>query len=274
MRRAVETTTDWQADVSGEGRFRILFDSPWFAVLLLMSLAAAVRMVDIDRLPSTDELYTVLAARGWAETGAAAIGEGVYGRAQLFTVAIGYLFRLFHDSIVVARLPSVVAGSLLVAGVFVWTRSVAGSLAAWIAAGLLCFSPLHILISQFARFYALLGLTIWLGSIGIYTLVERRPPAGTAMLLALGSALCLLLALHLQILTAFVIAGLSLWLVLRRRPAVVARVSRAAGAHAHGLDAGGSVGRHRSDAGRANRTRRAIVVSLSFESALEPPTPR
>lgn len=213
MRSAAERSTDWQAASSSKNQPYGLLDSTWFALLLLFGVAIAVRLVGIDRFPSTDELYTVLAARGWVAEGAPQIADGVYGRAELFTIAVGSLFKLFGDSIVVARILSIVAGSLLVAGVFVWTRSVAGPLAAWIAAGLLCFSPLHILMSHFARFYALMGLMLWLGSIGVYTLVDRRLPAAKALLVALGSGLCLLLALHLQVLAAIGIAGLALWLV-------------------------------------------------------------
>jgi 4-amino-4-deoxy-L-arabinose transferase-like glycosyltransferase len=206
---AAETSTKLQTASSGAST---PIDTTWFALLLLIGVTVAVRLVGIDRLPSTDELYTVLAARGWADEGLPQIGEGIYSRAELFTVAVGSLFRIFGDSVEVARMLSVVAGSILVAGVFVWTRSVAGSLAAWIAAGLLCFSPLHILTSQFARFYALMGLLLWLGSVGIYMLMHRRLSTRTTLVLTLGSGLCLLLALYLQVLAAMGIVGLSLWL--------------------------------------------------------------
>lgn len=41
---------------------------------------------------------------------------------------------LVDESLIVARLPSLIAGSLLVVAVFLWTRAVAGNFAARIAA--------------------------------------------------------------------------------------------------------------------------------------------
>jgi 4-amino-4-deoxy-L-arabinose transferase-like glycosyltransferase len=210
MRKAAGMSTAWPA---GPTRFQRLLESSWVAPAIVLVVAVLVRLIGIDRLPSTDELYTVLAARGWVGHGVPVIAQGVYERAELFTILIGSFFKVLGDSVVVARIPSVIAGSLLVVAVFLWTRSVAGRVPAWIAAAFVCFSPLDIIISQFARFYALLGLMTWLGAVGIYALVDRRLPTLKALLVALGSGLCLLFALHLQVLAAMGIAGLSLWLV-------------------------------------------------------------
>ena len=204
-----------------------LWQSTWFAIILLIALAALVRVVNIGQLPLTDEIYTSLAARGWAQHGEPVIGEGVYERAWLYSVIVGSFFRAFGDSLITARLPSILAGILLVPAVFLWTRRVAGSLAAWAAALLLCFSPLAIHISQYARFYALFGLLFWLASIGLYTLVWERPSPGKAIAVGLGSLLCLAISFHLQPLTLIGGLGIALWLVQAvALPPMTARLQR------------------------------------------------
>ncbi len=153
----------------------------------------------------------MLAARGWLDHGRPTIADGLYDRAWLYAIVVGRFLQAFGDNLVVGRLPSLITGSLLVVAVFLWTRSVAGALAAWIAALFVCLDPLELLISQFARFYALFSLVFWLGAIGVYSLVEMRPRLAKATAIALASVLCLALALHLQVLTLLGLAGLAAW---------------------------------------------------------------
>src|SRR5918992_793088 len=112
----------------------------WLEPLLLCSLALAVRLAWLHADLHIDELYHLLAARGWSESGIPRIGEGVYDRAFLFTALIGWWQEIFGAGVLVARLPSVIAGTALVLAVFLWTRRVAGPLAAWVAGLLLAFS--------------------------------------------------------------------------------------------------------------------------------------
>lgn len=189
-----------------------------------------IRLIDLSSLPHFDELYTVLAARAWLLDGEPRIAEGVYDRAQLFTIIVAQFFQAFGESIVVARLPSVIAGSLLVVAVFLWTRAVAGNLAAWIAALFVALAPGTIQVSQFARFYAFQGLVFWMAAIGVYFVCTRRFDVRTTIPIAVACGLAFLLALHLQILTAIGLVGLLLWvalavgvpalLLLRTRPAL------------------------------------------------------
>jgi 4-amino-4-deoxy-L-arabinose transferase-like glycosyltransferase len=190
-----------------------LWQMTWFAIAVLVLLATLVRLINIGQLPLTDEIYTSLAARGWVEHGEPVIGDGTYERAWLYSVIVGLFFQVFGDNLFAARLPSLLTGVILVPVVFLWTRRVAGPLAAWAAALLLCFSPLAIHISQYARFYGLFGLLFWLGSIGLYTLVQERPSGGKALAIGLGSLLCFAISLHLQPLTLIGAVGLGLWLV-------------------------------------------------------------
>jgi hypothetical protein len=190
-----------------------LWQSTWFAITLLILLAALFRLVNIGQLPLTDEIYTSLAARGWVEHGEPVLGDGMYRRARLYSVIVGLFFQIFGDNLITARLPSLLTGIILVPVLFLWTRRVAGSLAAWAAALLLCISPLAIHISQYARFYGLFGLLFWLGSVGLYTLVQERPSGRKAVAIGLGSLLCFAISWHLQPLTLIGAVGLALWLV-------------------------------------------------------------
>jgi 4-amino-4-deoxy-L-arabinose transferase-like glycosyltransferase len=186
----------------------------WLSIALLFAVSLLARLPGLDHLPRHDELYTLLAARGWVMDGVPRIGDGIYGRALLFTMIVGWLFETFGESLVVARLPAMIAGSLLVVAVFVWTRSVAGNLAGWISALFVCFSPLSIQLSQYARFYTLFALAFWLGAVGIYSLYEQRPGWRLGLPIAAGSVLCLALSHHLQPLTVIGMLGLGVWLGL------------------------------------------------------------
>jgi 4-amino-4-deoxy-L-arabinose transferase-like glycosyltransferase len=184
------------------------------ACLLLFSLALLVRLVDIDQLARFDELYTLQAAEGWMNEGVPRIANGIYDRALLYTILVAQCLKLFGDSLVVARLPAVLFGSLLAVAVFWWTDVVAGRAAAWISGLFVALAELSIEMSQFARFYTLHALAFWLGAIGVYALATGELAGkGRQAAVAIGAALCLLLALYLQILTLIGGVGLGLWLV-------------------------------------------------------------
>ena len=195
-------------------RSSVAWNNAWLSAGMLFAVSVLIRLIDLDHLPRNDELYTILAARGWLSDGVPRIGDGIYDRALLYTIIVAEFFRAFGESLVVARLPSLLAGSALVVAVFLWTRSVAGNLAGWIAALLVCLSPLSIQLSQYARFYAPFMLLFWLGAIGLYALVEWKVARPTALTIALGSLICLGLAYHLQPLTELGVLALGIWLAL------------------------------------------------------------
>ena len=187
----------------------------WAAGAFLLVLAILVRLVDIGQLARFDELYTLLAARGWLADGVPRIAEGVYDRAELYTILVAGCLELFGDKLVVARLPSVLFGSLLVLAVFLWTNAVAGRTAAWTSGLLVALTSMSVELSQYARFYALHALTFWLGAIGVYGLTTWRPTSTHRRLtLAVATLLSLLCALYLQILTAIGCVALAVWLVV------------------------------------------------------------
>jgi hypothetical protein len=171
---------------------------PWLGIILLLLVAVTVRLIDLDRLPVTDELYTTLAARGWMHDGEPRIAEGLYTRAQLYTLLLAGWLGAFGDDVVGARSLSLIAGGLLVVAVFVWVRLVADNLAAWIAGLFVALDPLSVQISQYVRFYAMHALVFWLATIAAYALVAGQVPQRAKVWVALASVLGLLIAAHLQ----------------------------------------------------------------------------
>jgi 4-amino-4-deoxy-L-arabinose transferase-like glycosyltransferase len=187
---------------------------PWLAPTLVGLLALAVRLPQLDQPAHIDELYHLLAARGWLAEGELRIAEGIYDRAPLFTLLLAGAFALLGESLVVARLPSLLAGTALVVVVFLWVRREAGALAAWVAALLLALWSEGIAISQFARFYAVHGLLVFLAAIAVYSVVHRQTDWRRRLATALAAGLALLVALHLQLTTLILLVGLTMWLVL------------------------------------------------------------
>ena len=188
---------------------------PWLAPAVLGCLALAVRLPHLDHVAHFDELYHFFAAQSWLAEGQLRVADGVYTRTPLFTIFLAQWLGLFGENLVVARLPSLIAGTALVVLVFLWTRAVAGNLAAVVAALLLALDPEHLQISQWGRFYTLHCLLFWLGAIGTYRLVTSPPPApGRAALLAAGILVCFGAALYLQITTLIGLLGVAVWSAL------------------------------------------------------------
>jgi hypothetical protein len=195
-------------------------------VLAVAFVALAVRLIQIDHAPYSDEMYHMLAARSVLEDGSFHINGPVeYTRAWLFTALVAGLTAAFGDNLVVGRLPAALAGAALVAGTFLWLRRISGPTAAWIGALLLCFAPISIYLSQQVRFYTLHALLFWGAALATYHAVAAER-LWRRSALAVMAAVCAVLALHLQVSTLVGLAALALWLVLDRAPAVRAWTRR------------------------------------------------
>lgn len=198
---------------------------PKWEVALLALLALGVRLVHLDQPAFIDEFHHILAASSLLETGSLAIHDGApYTRARLFTLAVAGMFSLFGESLVVARIPAVLGGVLLILLLFIWLRAEVGRIAAWTGALLLCFAPVAIQLSQWVRFYTLHALFFWMGALGLYWLVAREVPVGRRWWIGAGSAVALLLAFHLQITTVVGIGGLLLFALVVEGPRLLASI--------------------------------------------------
>ena len=186
--------------------------------LLVAAIALLPRLAWLDADAHIDELYHLLAAEGWLRSGELQIGSGLYERAWLFTLLIGGFLGAVGDTLQVARLPAVLAGTGLVVAVFLWVRAEGGRLAAWLAALLMALSPLAVELSQMARFYTLHALAFWLAAILVYTAARPGLDARARLGFGVAAFLPMSLALHLQMLTAVGLLGLALWLSLQALP--------------------------------------------------------
>ncbi|HEY8469921.1 MAG TPA: glycosyltransferase family 39 protein [Longimicrobiales bacterium] len=192
-------------------------------------MALAIRLIRLDHTVQVDELNHVLAARSLLEDGTLRLGEDgmLYTRARGFTYLIAAIFRLFGESVVVARIPAVLAGTALVAALFLFTRSVAGRAAAWLAALFLCFDPTAIYLSQLTRFYTIHALLFLLGAIAVFRLcTSPLSPARRAALIA-GALVAFGIAYHLQVTTVIGLGGVtSAAVLLRARRETLAALGR------------------------------------------------
>lgn len=187
-------------------------------------LALGVRWLGVSSNPvHVDELYHLLAGRSWAEEGTFRMLDGEYLRGRGFTAMTGYAFALIGRSdLFVARLPSIIAGALLVSALFVWMARHTSLRAAWIGAMLFCFASYAIVYTQFTRFYALQAWLVWLGAIAVYGALATSSSRYRLLLMSLGALIAFAAALHLQVTTVIALLALMLWAMtdLAARPTV------------------------------------------------------
>lgn len=171
-----------------------------------------------------DELLHLYAARSVLHDNTLTIFSGVYERAADFSHLVAASLWLFGDGPATLRLPSAIAGALLVALVYAWLRAEAGRGPAVLAALLLCFMAPAVDLAQFARPYAVQGLLFFVGAGLLYRLVARTMPWPTAAFSAAVAVVTLVEAIRLEMVTAVGLAALSIWLALYLTWRVRARV--------------------------------------------------
>jgi 4-amino-4-deoxy-L-arabinose transferase-like glycosyltransferase len=186
------------------------------APLAVFAIALAVRLIGLHHTPYVDELNHVMAAHSLLERGTLQLDPGgePYSRARLFTYLIAALFRVFGESLAIARIPAVLGGAALITALFVWVRSVAGKGAAWTAAMLFCFQPQSLYLSQLARFYTIQTLCFFVAATLVFRVVTDGTLDRRRIAWSLAAALLLLLvALHLQVITIVPVAALCAWAI-------------------------------------------------------------
>lgn len=187
-----------------------------FVALLVFAAALISRTGMLDLPPIYDELYHLIPAMSWQETSTFAILDGTYERASIYTrlVVLGFDLAGERSTAAARFLPSVLPGALLVALVFVWTRLVAGWVAAAIVAVFTLFWPNGIEVSQYIRFYALHGLAFLLAAFAIYDAVTAQITRWVRMALLAAAAVLLLFALKLQLMTLVGTLAIGIWVAL------------------------------------------------------------
>lgn len=130
--------------------------------LLVALLTLSALWIRLDGLQGWDGTLTVdetrlaLAARGVLQTGLPRLPSGwVYTRGLLATYLTAPSFALLGETDFAARLPAVVAGTLLIPVAYLLGREVAGRLGGLFVAALLMGHPSFVVWSRQAWFYAL-----------------------------------------------------------------------------------------------------------------------
>ncbi len=146
--------------------------------LALIAAAAALRLARLDALPLTfDESARAFDALRASQD---IVPEGWSG--DLTAAVTSYLFRIFGESEFVARLAPAVAGSAMVAALWLGGR-VLGRTGALAAAALLAFSPLALIVSRSALPFSAGGLLAVGMAVALLSYL-REPRALTAFLFA------------------------------------------------------------------------------------------
>lgn len=200
----------------------------WYEPVLVFLLALATRLPHLNHVPHKDELNHLLAARALLETGTLEMAPGAspYERAWGFTYLVAGVFRLVGENLVAGRVPALLAGAALAVVIFWWVRREAGRLGGWVAGLLMIFSPVAIMLSQWIRFYTIHALLFVAACLLVFQAMSSAPQTFRTRASMLAAAvICLLLALHLQVLTLVGAAALGLWVVLVGLPAAYRRVS-------------------------------------------------
>ena len=182
----------------------------WVGPLAAALVCLVLMLPYLDHLADYDEFYTLLAARGWLETGAPVIADGAYTRAISFTVLQAAFFSVFGESMVVARMPSLLAVMALAAGLFIWVRHVAGAWSATLTTVIFACTPLTIQMGQFSRFYALHALTV--GATALLAYYACLATGRRRVALAAGGLVCLALSMNLQSTTVIALCAIGLWM--------------------------------------------------------------
>lgn len=182
----------------------------WAISLGLIALALLLRVGLLSAPAEFDELYHLLAARGWLETGRPTILDGEYTRGGAYTQAVAELFRFTHSqSLATGRLVSVLPGVLLPVAVFLWLRRVVETPVAVLGGLFVVFWPIGIIESQLLRFYSWHVLLFVSGAIAVYLATIARTRAGLFWLVP--AAVLWACAMALQVTTAIGIVGVLAW---------------------------------------------------------------
>ena len=188
-----------------------------FDVAAIFCFAFGIRLLELDRAFTGNELFHLLAGRSWSEDGTFSVAYGEYNRNGNFSIFLNLLTQIFGERAVVARMPAVLAGSLSAVALYVWMRFAAGRGAGWVAAILLSVCALAIDISQWARVYALFSFTFFLGAVGVYTAVVADLSRRNTLLVALASTALIAFSFSLHRLIIVGVGGLVLWLLIEHR---------------------------------------------------------
>lgn len=219
---------------------QITFPTFWVIVIVFITGLTLVPLLThslLDHPPEYDELLHVIAAQGIHDTSEPIIADGHYPRARLFTQLIAFVTDGSGDSeLILARLPAMLAGALLVALLGAWVSGKSGLIAGLATAGTLAILPDTVYLSVLVRFYTLHALLMIIMLILIFEALAPARKTHTALILLVFSALSFTIGFQLHVLSQVTaLAGASatvallvndnrnkLKLLLKQYPAIIA----------------------------------------------------
>jgi len=197
-----------------EGGFRDR-SFPILEAFALGLLALLVRLANLDHTAYVDEMNHLIAAGSLLRDGALVLESGAeYLRARHFTWMVAGSMAVFGESLPAARVPSVLAGTVLVVAVFLWVRQAFGRWEAWTAGLLLLLAPQAIYHSQIARFYGFQALYLLGVAWCAWRLVELpRWRSRAAPLLLVGGLVLAWGAISVQFSSLVGLGAVGIWFV-------------------------------------------------------------
>jgi mannosyltransferase len=194
------------------------------AVLMLLGV-----LVNLVHLGSKSILYDESATVLYARLSPLPLFRVIVGsdpNMSLYYLVLGVWVRIFGESEVAVRFPSVLFGALAVGAVYLLGCRLFGRTAGFVAGLFLALNPFMVEYAQTARSYALLALLVTLSSLFFVREIER-PSRG----IRTGYVIASVLAVYAHYFAVYVLAAHALTLVaLRRRSALTREWLSVAGA--------------------------------------------
>ena len=218
-------------------------------LILLLCIAGFLRMWNLGVASFwVDEVNTVFAADSWVKSGELTLPSGsVYGRARIHTYIVSLFYRLLGVSETTSRLPSALFGVLSIVVVYLLAKRVFDNRVALLSAFLMTFSHFEVGWSRVTRMYTLLQFlalcVVWCffkgfenGGEGVIPSENQKIPflseariffhrfGISPVWVLVGLVLVGISALHVHLLTLFLLAGILVYVLFM---AVVALLSEA-----------------------------------------------
>lgn len=220
-----------RADLLTDGGYPPRWILAAIAGIFISLIHVGIAVVNIDHAPHYDEIYHMLAAESWHNTGELRILDGEYTRASGFTKIVALQSYVCGPSLECARSFSIFASALIVFSVTIFAAVMMRPASGVVAGMLMALNPAVIHTSQLVRFYSLHALSFLLFAFLFYILITRfRDLPVKVSLLLTGIGIILLLgANHLQVLTQVGLLGIAMATVMINAPRVVGWFLRQSG---------------------------------------------
>ncbi len=204
---------------------RLTRKTTFFLLAVATSVGFALRLRGSGQSLAGDEMLAYIATAGASVTGVIdQITSGIEATPPLFFL-LARATETFGDPALTIRIPSLVAGTLLVPAVYLLGVRLAPSKAALVASAVVAVNPYAIWFSDEARPYALLSLLSCASTLALLRAIEARSAMRWAIY-AIGCAA----VMYTHYSGVFVLAAQSLWAAVTHRDQIRSLAVSVAGA--------------------------------------------